>query len=263
MNFHLSPQGFLGTGASLLADISLLAYILLIVPGMIAGYVFARRNMHRPQHKWMMTIITIVNWILIIFLMVASYGFDVADGINQQPTNSRYLLPTIHGILGLPAQLLATFIIVRMFLEDRNVALAKGRGETDLQKYWFKSAKPVMRLTLILWLITALFGILTYVTRYDLVSPFFLGDAPTPAATEEIEPLATDEATPEPSATEEMMATSEPIATEEMDDEPMATEEMDDEPEPDATEEMDDEPEPNATEEMDDDPEPSSTEESS
>ena len=88
MNPYLEPQGFLGTGASLLADVTLLAYLLLIIPAMIVGFVFARRGMHRPHHKWTMTAITIVNWILIIFLMLAAYRFDVAGNIGSQPSNT-------------------------------------------------------------------------------------------------------------------------------------------------------------------------------
>ena len=88
MNPYLQPAGFLGTGASLLADITLLAYVLLIVPGMIAGFVFARRGKHRPQHKLMMMTITVVNWLLILFLMLFAYRYDVAGNIASQPTNA-------------------------------------------------------------------------------------------------------------------------------------------------------------------------------
>lgn len=202
MNPYLEPQGFLGTGASLLADLTLLAYILLLVPGMIAGLVFARRGMHRPQHKTVMIAITLINWVLIVFLMAAAYRFDVAANIGQQPGNTRYLIPTIHALLGLPAQILATYIVVRMILEDTNAARAKKRGEKNLSRYWFRSAKPVMRLTLILWLLTAAFGVVSYVLRYELIQPPVLGaGAPAPAATEEvIEIEAAPEMTPEPAA---------------------------------------------------------------
>ena len=47
MDPRLQP-GLLGTGASLLADLTLLAYLLLIVPGMLAGFVFARRKHFEP-----------------------------------------------------------------------------------------------------------------------------------------------------------------------------------------------------------------------
>jgi uncharacterized membrane protein YozB (DUF420 family) len=223
MNLHLEPQGFLGTGASLLADISLLAYILLIVPGMLAGAVFARRGQHRPQHKWIMTSITIINWLLIIFLMVMSYRYDVAQNIGQQPTNTQYLLPTLHAILGLPAQLLATYIVIGMLREDSQVARAKARGETNLQKYWFRNAKSKMRVALTLWLATAALGILTYLIRYEVIPNTVLGGSvPAPVATEDIpapestEELATPEATNDIAAPEATEPLETPEATQDI-----------------------------------------------
>jgi uncharacterized membrane protein YozB (DUF420 family) len=215
-NLYLQPQGFLGTGASLLADLTLLAYILLIVPGMLAGFVFARRGLHRPHHKYAMIIITVVNWLLIIFLMVVAYRFDIASNIGVQPGNLRYLMPTIHGILGLPAQLLATYVVIRMVMEDTNVARARQRGETDLSRYWFKGAKPFMRVTLALWLLTALLGIASYAIRYELISAG--GNLPEPMATEEVEaPVTTPEILStemaEPVMTPEVTPESEPVET--------------------------------------------------
>jgi len=211
MNPYLEPHGFLGTGASLLADVTLLAYVLLIIPAMVVGLVFARRKMHRPHHKWTMTLVTIVNWILIIFLMLTAYRFDVAGNIGAQPGNTRYLLPTIHAIFGIPAQLLATYVIFRMFREDVQVARAKQRGETNLSQYWFKSAKPIMRLTLTLWLITALLGVFNYLIRYDLLPTYVLGDGvAAPVATEEIAPVETPDVQA-PAATADA-----PTATEEL-----------------------------------------------
>lgn len=232
-DLYLDPEGFLGTGASLIADLTLLAYILLILPAMITGFVFARRGMHRPHHKYIMTGITIVNWVLIIVLMLVAYDFDVADNISDNTGNGRYLLPTLHAILGLPAQLMATYIILRMLREDSQVASAKKRGEENLEQYWFKSAKWMMRLTLVLWLATAALGIITYVVRYDVIDNFNLGDGNTeesgiaPLATEEVPvPEATDEV---PSATEEPENNSpDPVQTEEPENganDPVQTEE--------------------------------------
>jgi uncharacterized membrane protein YozB (DUF420 family) len=221
MNLYLEPHGFLGNGASLLADITVIAYLVLIIPAMIAGLVFARRKMHRPHHKWTMTTIAIVNWIVIVFLMLVAYRFDVAPNITTQPDNTRYLLPTIHALFGLPAQLLATFLVLRMFREDSQVARAKARGETNMSKYWFKYAKPVMRLTLTLWLITAVLGVVSYLIRYELVPAYTLdGKIAAPAATPEI--LAPLE-TPEIGAPVETSEASAPAETPEV---PVATEEL-------------------------------------
>lgn len=199
MNPYLEPAGFLGTGASLLADITLIAYLLLIIPAMLIGFWYARRGKHRPHHKYLMNGVTILNWVLIIFLMIAAYRFDVIDNITNDPTNARYLLPTIHGILGIPAQLLATFILVRMEIEDRSVAAAKRRGETNLRKYWFLRAKPVMQITLWLWLATAALGVASYLVRYNVISFTAGQDGGLP-----------------PVATEEVVVTPEVIATAEL-----------------------------------------------
>lgn len=224
MNPYLEPQGFLGTGASLLADLTLLAYILLIVPGMIIGYVFAKRGMHRPAHKWTMIGITVFNWVLIIFLMIVAYRFDVVENITKAPGNARYLMPTIHGILGLVAQLLATYIVYRMLREDTLVARGKARGESkdQLRKYWFLNAKPFMRATIILWLATALLGVLNYVIRYEVL-PTFAQSEPPPVTEEPLpteEPAATLEAasTPEVASTPEPAFTPEAAFTPEVDD---------------------------------------------
>lgn len=239
MDAYLEPPGFLGTGASLLADVTLLAYLLLIIPAMVLGLVFARRNLHRPHHKWLMIAVTLVNWVLIIFLMIAAYRFDVAPSIAEQPGNSRYLLPVVHGLLGIPAQLLATFVVVRMLLEDAQVARAKRRGEKDTSRYWFRSAKSTMRITLMLWLATAALGVVSYLTRYNIIpavtidvnvaAPMSTGEVPIAEVTPEITvdpPIATQEimleATPEvttapPDAAEEMSAATaaleSPVAT--------------------------------------------------
>jgi uncharacterized membrane protein YozB (DUF420 family) len=206
MNSLLETPGFLGTGASLLADLTLLAYILLILPGMILGFIFARQGYHRPRHKWLMIGITVANWLLIIFLMMATFMFDVAPNVAEQPTNPRYTIPSVHALLGLPAQILATYIVVRMLIEDYQVGQARQRGEKDVSKYWFKAAKPVMRLTLLLWILTASLGIITYLTRYNVI---------VLPGTSVADPIQTPESVPPPTETEEV---PEPASTEEADD---------------------------------------------
>lgn len=257
MNYYATPSGFLGTGASLIADLALLAYLLLIIPGILAGWYFAKRGKHRPQHKWVMIWITVANWFFIIFLMIVAYSYDVVENIGSKPDNFRYLMPTIHAIFGAPAQILATITIINMLREDRMVAAAKARGERNLGKYWWKQAKPVMRITTYLWLITSFFGVLSYLIRYDVLTvPSLSGAIVEPMATEEPEPLVTEEAASpgateeaEPVETEEAVETPEPVETEEMDD-PVMTEEADDS-EPMTTEEA--QIAPATTEEADDD----------
>ncbi|MBK9746305.1 MAG: hypothetical protein IPO91_05940 [Chloroflexi bacterium] len=217
MNLYLEPPGFLGTGASLLADLTLIFYILLIAPAMLIGFWLARRGRHRPAHRNLMIAVTAINWVLIIFLMLVAYRFDVAGNFPNQPTAPRYLLPVLHALLGLPAQLLATYIVVRMLIEDVRVAQGKRRGEpvTQLRRYWFKQAKPAMQITLGLWLATAALGVITYLVRYEVLPGSASGEAAPPVATPEVQPpVGTAEVVP-PVETPEVQP---PVATPELDE---------------------------------------------
>lgn len=214
MNLYLEPPGFLGTGASLLADLTLILYILLIAPAMLIGFWLARRGRHRPAHRNLMIAVTAINWVLIIFLMLVAYRFDVVGNFPNQPTALRYLLPVLHALLGLPAQLLATYIVIRMLIEDVRVAQGKRRGEpiTQLRRYWFKQAKPAMQITLGLWLATTALGVITYLVRYEVLPAGADGQAGEPVATQEVQaPVSTQEAQP-PVGTPEVSA---PAATQE------------------------------------------------
>ncbi|MEQ8673117.1 MAG: hypothetical protein RIC84_07870 [Aggregatilineales bacterium] len=241
MNLYLEPEGFLGTGASLLADLTLIGYIFILAPAMIGGSYLAWRGLHRPHHKYLMIGVTVANWILIGLLMFAAIRFDVADNIGEQPGNSRYFLPVIHGLLGFSAQFLATYIVYRMIKEDVQVARAKKRKEADLTEYWFLSAKWTMRLTLALWLAVTTLGIITYLHRYDVLENVNLGSSSSetsgasPVATEEaLSPEATEDAL-SPAMTEEPVITEEPVMTEEAEI-PVETEEADDDDDDDALE---------------------------
>lgn len=210
MDILPNAPGFLGTGASLLADLTLAAYVLVLLPALLIGYVYARRGQHRPQHKWLMIGMTLANWALIAGVMLAALRLDVLPNLPQQPASARYWLPALHGVVGLPAQLLATYIVVRMLIEDWQVARARQRGETDLVRYWFRGARWTMRLTTVLWLVAILLGVVTYLVRYNVLS------APGPEFA--AAPVSTPEALPEPAATPEAIPA--PVSTPEVFPEP-------------------------------------------
>ncbi len=238
----MNEPGFLGTGATLSRDLTLVAYILLLVPSMLIGYVFARRKMFVPHHKFMMTGIMIFNWVLITLVMFISYRDYVAPNVPERLNETFNLLPTLHLITGAASQLLATYLVFRMWFE-----------KVLPQWIMVKNIKRYMRITLVLWLTTALLGGFIYLVWY--VQPANPSESQVaPVSTEEaISPEVTNaDVTPESTETEMM-----PEATEEMDepaetDEPVETEEAD---EPAETEEAD---EPVETEEAD---KPLSTEE--
>jgi uncharacterized membrane protein YozB (DUF420 family) len=208
--------GILGTGASLKSDLSLLAYILLIVPAMLVGFVFARRKMFIPHHKLTMTAIMMVNWVIISLLMSVSYREGVVPYLNDALGDPRVALPTIHLVTGGVAQILGTYLVLRMWLEH-------------VLPQWImvRNIKRYMRFTLALWLVTSALGILIYITWY--ARPEQVSAAPAPVSTPEVvvtselEPLSTEPVSPV--VTQEFIVTAEtsPLATPEIQPETTAS----------------------------------------
>jgi plastocyanin len=118
---------------------------------MLVGFVFARRKMFEPYHKFTMTAITLVNWVLIFLLMLVTYRRDVLPEVPQNLGLPGVLIPTLHLIPGAIAQIIATYLVIRMWFENQ-------------LPEWFKvkNIKIYMRTTLVLWLLTALLGVLTW-----------------------------------------------------------------------------------------------------
>lgn len=207
-----TDEGLLDTGATLMPDLAVLAFVLLLVPGMIVGLVFARQKRFVPYHQVTMTTILLVNWGLIAFIMAASFG-----GVSDNDATRNIVRP--HALFGVTAQIIGTIVVFRMWFE-----------EFLPRSLRFGHIKFLMRTTLALWFITAAFGIATYVRLYDPFSDDSGSDVPvvTPEPTEEVEDMVDETPVPDAVETEEM----EPVETEEV--EPVETEEA---PEPIETEE--------------------------
>ncbi|MCC6615391.1 MAG: DUF420 domain-containing protein [Anaerolineae bacterium] len=194
MDLRTQP-GFLGTGASTLADLTLIVYIALLIPAMLIGFTYARRKKFDSHHKPIMTAITLFNWFLIGFLMFASYRQNVLPELGQNLSQPSYLLPTLHLVIGGLAQIVATYLVIRMWFESQLPA-------------WFKvnNIKRYMRFTLAGWLIAALLGIGIYITWYaagstsDPAAPVTADSTPevVPEEAPETLPEATPEVTVEP-----------------------------------------------------------------
>jgi len=219
MNLRTDP-GFLGTNASALADLTLLAYVLIIVPTMLIGFYFARRKWFVPHHKLAMTGVTLFNWVFIIFVMAVSYSDAVAPNVPDNLDQTTTWLPTLHLVIGAIAQVLATYLVGRMWFENALPAWSK---VTNIKLY--------MRATLGLWIATAALGVILYINWYTPVVADTSSDTPAPLSTEEPNsddlPVSTEQAEPEePLATEEPNSDDLPVSTEQAEpEEPLATEE--------------------------------------
>jgi uncharacterized membrane protein YozB (DUF420 family) len=191
----LTP-GFLGTEASLLADITLVIYVLIIVPTLLIGFVFARRRLFVPHHKMVMTLVTLVNWVFILWVMAVTYSQTVAPGLPGNLTDVQAWLPTVHLVTGALSQLLATYLVGRMWLEK---VLPRWLMVQNIKRY--------MRFTLATWLLTALLGLGIYTVYYvpevqALVVPPSATEAAVPAPVITDEPVSTEQV--QPAATPEV-----------------------------------------------------------
>ena len=250
----------LGTSATNTSDLVLLAYVFLLLPGMIIGFFFARRKMFVPYHKLTMTGVTLVNWVLIAFVMVVSYSNYIAPYVPDNFSDIRALVATIHLLSGAIAQGLATYLVILMWTERTRF---EGLLPSALR---IRRIKTPMRLTLALWITTVVLGVGIYFTWYvgGDEDPTALA---APGATEQAGPAMTEDAnanlavtenvTP-PAMTEDVSANlavtenvTPPAMTEAASPCPAVTESVDD----------DDRPGPAVTESVDDDgPPPAVTE---
>jgi uncharacterized membrane protein YozB (DUF420 family) len=187
--------------------ITLLAYIVVLVPLMLLGFYFARRKMFNPHHKLVMTSVVILNWIFIGAVMARSYSAAVVPNLPQDIAQIPNLLPTIHMLIGSIAQILGTYLVILMWTENTPLAW--------LAIIKTRNIKPIMRTTLALWLLTVLLGFGIYAVWNPAGATNGAGEQP--AVTEE----ATENADTQALTTEEASA---PDATEEA---PAATEESD------------------------------------
>ena len=106
------PQnGFLGTDAPFLADLSLIAEIIFFI-AICLGVVAQRRGRYK-LHDWIQTPVVLLNLFLIIFVMVSSFlGQRVISTLPQRPGDAYYLVVAIHAALGLIAEGLAIYALL-------------------------------------------------------------------------------------------------------------------------------------------------------
>lgn len=174
-----NEKGFLGTRASLFADINLIAEIVLLV-GLMIGFVLVRvgnapankekREAWISAHQYNQTAWLLFNLVLTLFIMEVSFYRQVVPGIPAKLLRAYYATSTVHAVLGGVTILCGLYLVLRM-----NKLLPK-----PLRVAWWKN---LMRATLALYWVVGLFGFGTYYVWY--VQPRETTETlPTPEATQ-------------------------------------------------------------------------------
>lgn len=147
----MNGRGFLGTNASLLADISLVLGILVALT-LTTGMILAVRK-HYTVHRWVQTTAVTINVVQVLSIMVASFFKSAAPGIPQKLNETYYQAATIHALLGLFTLLFGTFVALR-------------GNELVPRALKFENYKLFMRTAYTMYMLVTLLGIWVYVTWY-------------------------------------------------------------------------------------------------
>ena len=149
-------RGFLGTGATFGADLNLVVQILMGA-SLIVGALLAKHKRYKA-HGICQTAVLLLNLLMIGLVMWPSFQQHVKPALSKVFHKWYYEVATIHGVLGIVAELLGLYIVIV--------------AGTNLLPPWlrFKHWKLWMRTELVLWAIVLLSGVGTYCAWY--VAPF-------------------------------------------------------------------------------------------
>ncbi|MBI1878689.1 MAG: anti-sigma factor [Chloroflexi bacterium] len=170
-------KGFLGTDASLIADFNLVIHILMFIVLCLGVTAQLGRKYH--WHDRFQIPVVVLNILLILFIMLPSY-LTIAPDVPANLTKSFFLVPTIHVIVGLLAQGVATYcLLAGLKILPRKIGMLR---------IW-------MWIAFVLWTIATLLGIGIYPVEEHAEAPV---DLVQEHAAEPAVVAAEPTATPEP-----------------------------------------------------------------
>ncbi len=151
-NFLASP-GFLGTGATLRSDLTL---VLILVTALLfnIGFILARRKQFEA-HRWVQTSSACLNALVVLISMVPSFTAHILPGIPMKLGTGDYAVTTVHALVGAIGLLFGIFVV----LQGNNLVPKKIR---------IKRYKPYMRWAYSLYMLATLGGIIVYLSVFVL-----------------------------------------------------------------------------------------------
>ena len=150
-------KGFLGTWADFPADLNLIIQVAMGV-SLIAGALVARAKRY-VAHGICQTTVVLLNLVMIALVMEPPFGERVVPRLPSHFAKRYYSIVTIHGALGVAAELLGLYILL---VAGTNIVPPSWR---------FTRFKLWMRVELTLWWGVILMGILTYYVWYIPIGP--------------------------------------------------------------------------------------------
>jgi uncharacterized membrane protein YozB (DUF420 family) len=134
------------------ANLTLLLEIAMGV-GLLIGALLARRRRFRG-HAWCQSVITLLNFVVIVVTMIPSFRAHVSPKIPLKLGKAYYSLSTVHAALGTITEIAGLYIL-----------LVAGTSVLP-QKFRITNYKRWMRTVLMLWWVVLLLGLATYARWY-------------------------------------------------------------------------------------------------
>lgn len=145
-------NGFLGTQASLAADVVLLLEVAMGA-GLLAGAWLARAKRYR-QHGWCQSIIVLLNLAIVGLTMAPSFRTQVLPRIPAKFSKPYFALASVHAALGSITEIAALYLLLAA-----GTRLLPERLQVKRYKFW-------MRTVLALWWLVLFLGFATYARWY-------------------------------------------------------------------------------------------------
>lgn len=145
-------EGFLGTAAPRYADVTLVLEIAMGL-ALLIGAMLARMRRFR-LHAWCQSGVVLLNLVVILVVMIPSFGVRVGPKIPVKLGKAYYALATAHAALGSIAEIAGLYILIAV-------------GTNVLpQRFRITEYKRWMRTVLVLWWLVLLLGFATYARWY-------------------------------------------------------------------------------------------------
>ena len=151
MQIPFSGHGFLGTRAPLHSDLSLLLILFTAVLFTIGWRLALRKNF--KAHRWIQTGAAILNTIVVLSVMIASFIIYILPGIPGKLLEGTYGVTTIHVIIATLGLVLGVYVVL-----VGNKVLP--------ERFRFKNYKRFMRTSYALYMLATLLGVIVYITVY-------------------------------------------------------------------------------------------------
>jgi uncharacterized membrane protein YozB (DUF420 family) len=147
----LNQQGFLGTHAPFISDLTLILILLTAILFTI-GWQLARHK-HFEAHRWVQTCTACLNAVVVLSVMIRSFIVHILPGIPGKFLQGDYGVTTVHALVGACGLLFGIFVVLR-----GNKLVPKALR--------FKKYKPFMRTAYALYMTATLLGVIVYTEAF-------------------------------------------------------------------------------------------------